>query len=75
VNMVGVKLCGFSETGPIFIQAILQAAALIMMFIAAKKLFGTFPAGISVIVASIYLSAPTISKFGNVKEQFMIAFL
>jgi len=75
VNMVGVKLCGFSETGPIFIQAILQAAALIMMFIAAKKLFGTFPAGISVIVASIYLSAPTISKFGNVKEQFMIAFM
>jgi hypothetical protein len=73
VNMLGVKLFGFSETGPKIIQAILQVAALILMFIAIHKLFGTLPAAISVIVASIYLSAPLIAKFGNVKEQYMIS--
>lgn len=75
VNMLGVRLWGFSEKGPELIQMILQAAALIMMFIAMRKLFGTLPAAIGVIVASIYLSAPTIAKFGNVKEQYMIAFM
>ena len=73
VNMLGVRLFGFSETGPKIIQAILQGAALILMFIAIYKLFGTLPAAVSVIVASIYLSAPLIAKFGNVKEQYMIA--
>ena len=38
-----------------------------------KKLFGTLPAAFGVIVASAYLSAPVIAKFGNVKEQYMIA--
>ena len=73
VNMLGVWLFGFSETGPKLIQGILQAAALVLMFIALRKLFGTLPAAVSVIVASIYLSAPLIAKFGNVKEQYMIA--
>ena len=45
------------------------------MFIAIRKLFGTFPAAVGVIVSSIYLSAPFIAKFGNVKEQYMIAFM
>ncbi len=75
VNMLGVWLFGFSETGPKLIQGILQAAALVLMFIALRKLFGTLPAAVSVIVASIYLSAPLIAKFGNVKEQYMIAFM
>lgn len=75
VNMLGVKLFGFSETGPKLIQTILQAAALVLMFIAIYRLFGTLPAAVSVIVASSYLSAPLIAKFGNVKEQYMIAFM
>jgi hypothetical protein len=74
-NMLGVWLFGFSETGPKLIQGILQAAALVLMFIAVRKLFGTPAAAVSVIVASIYLSAPLIAKFGNVKEQYMIAFM
>ena len=74
-NMLGVWLFGFNETGPKLIQGILQAAALILMFIASRKLFGTLPAAVSVIVTSIYLSAPLAAKFGNVKEQFMIAFM
>ncbi|MDH4240553.1 MAG: glycosyltransferase family 39 protein [Phycisphaerae bacterium] len=75
VNMLGVRLFGFSETGPKLIQGILQAAALVLMFIAIYKLFGTLPVAVSVIVASTYLSAPLIAKFGNVKEQYMIAFM
>jgi 4-amino-4-deoxy-L-arabinose transferase-like glycosyltransferase len=75
VNMLGVRLFGFSETGPKLIQTILQAVALVLMFIAIYKLFGTLPAAVSVIVASSYLSAPLIAKFGNVKEQYMIAFM
>jgi 4-amino-4-deoxy-L-arabinose transferase-like glycosyltransferase len=74
-NMLGVWLCGFNETGPKLAQAILQAAALLLMFVAARKLFGTLPAAVCVIVASVYLSAPLIAKFGNVKEQYMIAFM
>ncbi|MHC4109704.1 MAG: ArnT family glycosyltransferase [Planctomycetota bacterium] len=75
VNMLGVWFFGFNETGPNLIQGILQAAALVLMFIALRKLFGTLPAAVSVIVTSIYLSAPLIAKFGNVKEQHMIAFM
>jgi len=73
VNILGVKLFGFSEFGPKFIQGISQALALILMFITARKLFGTLAAAVSVIVASTYLSFPYIAKFGNVKEQYMIA--
>ena len=75
INMLGVKLFGFNETGPKLIQAILQAAALVLMFIAMRKLFGTLPATVGVIIASIYLSAPLMAKYGNVKEQHMIAFM
>ena len=73
VNMLGVWLCGFNEIGPKTLQAIMQAAALVFMFAALRKLFGKLPAAISTIIASFYLSAPLIAKFGNVKEQYMIA--
>jgi len=75
LNILGVKLFGFSDTGPKVIQMILQLAALVLMFIAMKKLFGILPAGVGVIVASVYLSYPYIAKYGNVKEQYMIAFM
>jgi len=75
INMLGVKLFGFNDIGPKLIQAILQAAALVLMFIAMRKLFGTLPAAVGVIIASIYLSAPLMAKYGNVKEQHMIAFM
>lgn len=73
VNMLGVALFGYSETGPEIIQAIMQAAALLLMFFAMRKLYGTLAAGVGVVVASLYLSSPLIAKFGNVKEQYMIA--
>ena len=75
VNMLGVSLSGFNETGPKLIQAVFQAAALVLMFIAMRKLFGLLSAAIGVIIASFYLSAPLIAKFGNVKDQYMIAFM
>jgi 4-amino-4-deoxy-L-arabinose transferase-like glycosyltransferase len=75
VNILGVWLFGFNETGPKLIQTILQAAALVLMFIAMRKLFGTLAAAVGVIIASVYLSAPLIAKVGNVKEQYMIAFM
>jgi 4-amino-4-deoxy-L-arabinose transferase-like glycosyltransferase len=75
VNMAGVRLFGYSQTGPKVMQMLLQMAALTLMFYAIGKLFGKLAAAVSVIVASIYLSAPLISKFGNVKEQHMIAFM
>jgi hypothetical protein len=80
INMLGVWLyegithkSGFSETGPKAMQMILQAAALCLMFIAMRRLFGTLAAAIAVIVASVYLSAPLIAKFGNDKMQYTIA--
>ena len=75
VNMLGVKLFGFSEFGPKLIQTVLQAVALVLMFYTMRKLYGTLAAAIGVVVASVYLSAPLIAKFGNVKEQHMIAFM
>jgi hypothetical protein len=75
VNMLGVALTGFNETGAKLVQTILQASALLLMFIAMRKAFGTLPAAVGVIVTSIYLSSPLIAKFGNVKEQYMIAFM
>lgn len=74
VNIVGVRLFGFSDFGPKVIQMILQAAALILMFITMRRLFGTLSAAVGIIIASVYLSAPLIAKYGNVKEQYMIAF-
>jgi len=75
VNILGVRLFGFDETGPKLIQMILQAAALVLMFITMRKLFGTLAAAVGIIVAAVYLSAPLVAKFGNVKEQHMIAFM
>jgi hypothetical protein len=75
VNIAGVWLCGFNETGPKLIQTIIQAAALCLMFIAMYKLFGKLPAAVGVIIASVYLSAPLIAKFGNDKTQFLTAFM
>ena len=75
VNMLGVTLSGFNETGSKILQGLFQAAALIFMFVTIRRLYGSLAAVISVIVASVYLSAPVIAKFGNVKEQFMIALM
>ncbi len=73
VNILGVWLFGFNEIGPKLIQGVLQAAALIFMFVAMRRLFGTLAAAVGVIIASVYLSSPLVAKFGNVKEQYMIA--
>ncbi len=73
VNMLGVKLFGFSEFGPKLIQTIMMGGAFILMFVAMRKIFGKLPAAVGVIVACIYTSSPLIAKFGNVKEQYMIA--
>ncbi len=75
VNILGVWLFGFSDVGPKIIQGLLQAAAFVLMFVALRRLFCTLAATVAVVVASVYLSAPLIAKFGNVKEQYMIAFM
>jgi 4-amino-4-deoxy-L-arabinose transferase-like glycosyltransferase len=75
VNVIGVWLFGFSEFGPKLIQGLLQAGALVFMFWTMRRLFGAVAAVVGVTVAAVYLSAPVISKFGNVKEQYMIAFM
>ena len=75
VNILGVRLGGFNEIGPKAIQGILQAAALILMFLAMRAIFGPWPAVAGAAIASFYLSAPLLAKFGNVKEQDMIAFM
>jgi hypothetical protein len=73
INIFGVWLFGFSEFGPKLIQTLMQAGALVTVYIALKKAMGRLPAGVAVIVAAIYTSSPLLAKFGNVKEQFMIA--
>jgi hypothetical protein len=73
VNILGVSLFGFSEFGPKLIQTIMMAGAFILMFVSMRKIFGMQPAAVGVIVACIYTSSPLIAKFGNVKEQYMIA--
>jgi hypothetical protein len=75
VNMLGVKLWGFSDTGPKTMQMLLQIAALTLTFAALYRLYGMLAAAVGVIIASIYLSSPLIAKDGNVKEQYMIAFM
>jgi 4-amino-4-deoxy-L-arabinose transferase-like glycosyltransferase len=73
VNILGVWLFGFSEFGPKLIQTICQAGALVAVYMALRKLMGRLPAAVAVTVASIYISSPLVAKFGNVKEQYMIA--
>jgi len=74
-NMLGVWLFGFSETGPMIVQTVLQLAALGLLFYALRRLYGLLAAAVTLSVVSIYLSSPAIMKFGNVKEQYMIAFM
>jgi len=73
VNVIGVALFGFSELGPKIIQTIMQLAALLLMFATLRKIYGIIPAATSLILAAFYLSCPPYSKYGNAKEQFMIA--
>ncbi len=73
VNMLGVKLFGFDEVGSKILQTLFQTAALVMMFVALHALWGRWPAALATLMAAFYLSAPCIAKFGNVKEQYMIA--
>ncbi|MDH7600496.1 MAG: glycosyltransferase family 39 protein, partial [Sedimentisphaerales bacterium] len=75
VNILGVWLFGFSETGPKLIQGLLQLVAFVMMFVAVRRHFGRAAASVAVIVASLCLSSPMVAKYGNVKEQHMIAFM
>ncbi|MBN1360272.1 MAG: glycosyltransferase family 39 protein [Sedimentisphaerales bacterium] len=75
VNMLAVKLFGFRDIGPKVLQMVFQLGAFVFMFVTLRRLFGTLAAGVGVIVASVYLSAPLIAKYGNVKEQFMIALM
>ncbi|MBN1124761.1 MAG: hypothetical protein JXA82_07130 [Sedimentisphaerales bacterium] len=74
-NVIAVALFGFNDSGPKIIQGILQFLALGMMFAAMRKWFGSLAACLGVILASFYLSAPLIAKYGNVKEQYMIALM
>ncbi|UCC97915.1 MAG: glycosyltransferase family 39 protein [Phycisphaerales bacterium] len=73
VNLLGVWLFGFNETGPKLIQTIFQIAAFLFMFVTLRRLYGLLPAAVSVIVAAMYLSWSFIGKSGNTKEQYMIA--
>ena len=57
LNMLGAWAFGFNETGPKLLQAIFQITALVLMFIAIRRLFGQGAAAVSVIVASVYLCA------------------
>ena len=66
VNIVGVKLWGYSDIGPKRIQMLLQITAFVLMFVALRKVFGTMAASLGVILASIYLSSPLIAKVGKV---------
>ncbi len=74
-NIIGVKLFGFNDLGPKAVQMTLQLSAFVFMFYALRKVFGSAAAAVGTTVAAIYLSAPLIAKFGNVKEQFMIPFM
>ena len=75
VNMLGVGLFGFGELGPKLLQMLFQITALVFMFVALYRLWGKWPAAFSTFITAFYLSAPVIAKFGNVKEQYMIAFM
>ena len=75
VNMLGVGLLGFSEFGSKLIQMLLQGGALVFMYYAVRRLYGGLAGVVSVFLAALYLSSPIIAKFGNVKEQYMIAFM
>ena len=55
MNMLGVTLFGFNETGAEVIQTILQVAALSLMGVALYRLYGLGAATGGVFIASFYL--------------------
>ena len=57
VNIVGVKLFGYSELGPKLIQMAMQLTAFILMFYTLRKVYGFLPASVAVILASGHNSA------------------
>ncbi len=73
LNLAGVWVFGFNEIGPKLIQMLMQLGALAMIYSVLRRLYGLPAAVIGVSVAAIFLSAPLIAKYGNVKEQFMIS--
>ncbi len=73
VNVIGVAIFGYSETGPKLMQLFMQLAALGLSYYTLRKFFGNWPAAIMLIMAAFYLSLPPYAKQGNAKEQFMIA--
>ena len=62
VNMLAIRLFGFQDLGPKLLQMFFQLGALAFMFLTLRRIFGTLAAGVGVIVASFYLSAPLIAK-------------
>lgn len=73
VNVIGVRLFGYSEFGSKVIQLLMQVCAIGLMYYTVRRLYGILPAAVSVVLAAFYLSCPPFAKTGNVKEQFMIA--
>lgn len=73
VNVIGVAIFGYSELGPKIIQMLMQITALTLLFYTLRKIYGNLPAAIGLICASLFLSYPFFAKYGNVKEQYMIA--
>ncbi|OXU13941.1 ArnT family glycosyltransferase [Sedimentisphaera salicampi] len=75
MNMLGVKLFGFNDLGPKIVQGFFQLIGLGLMYYSIRRVFGVLPAFFSAFAAAFFLSAPLIAKYGNVKEQFMTAFM
>ncbi len=73
INVLGVGFFGYSELGPELFQFLFQATALGLMFFTLRKVYGLIPAAAGLFLAAFFLSAPPYCKYGNVKEQFMIA--
>lgn len=73
VNVIGVGLFGFSELGPKLIQMLMQITALGLMYYTIRRIYGSLAACVSLFMCAFYLSCPPFAKFGNVKEQYMIA--
>jgi hypothetical protein len=62
-NLIGVKLFGFSDTGPKIVQMVLQVAALIFMFITIRKVFGSVAAILSTAIKTSGLACADFSPF------------